>query len=266
MKQYEKMCRGVVIFVFLIIAVLEVKAAELDGGGKISVGYLKEYDTVIMNYDVILYVSQKEKFGGSVFAGTDFPCKQVTAVPELPYLVRFTIGGSLNYDVLYVLIQGHSAIDYIRNADYQVKLAVDMNYNMPYQAFNSSRYNPFFSPGIDLSLGYLLGLNSHFANIDVALYVRPDKLINGVIFGGVEVLSERAGKYGGSAPSYCPYQDCYSFGYALNIKMFSLRIEHYCVHPVWSSKSQFEAKAYTESSTKFSIGIQYHYPFRIERK
>ena len=59
--QYEKMCRSVVIFVlifaFLMITVFEVKAVELDGGGKISVGYLKEYDTVIMNYDVILYVS-----------------------------------------------------------------------------------------------------------------------------------------------------------------------------------------------------------------
>ncbi|MBA7525005.1 hypothetical protein ES705_17150 [subsurface metagenome] len=267
--QYEKMCRSVVIFVlifaFLMITVFEVKAVELDGGGKISVGYLKEYDTVIMNYDVILYVSQKEKFGGSVFAGMDFPCKQITIASKFPYLVQFTIGGSLNYDILYILAQGYSAIDYFRNVDYQVKLAVGINYNMPYQIFNSLQHNPFFSPGIDLSLGYLPGLNSYFANIDVALYVRPDKLINGVIFGGVEVLSESSGKYGGSAFLFRPYQDRYSFGYALNITMFSLRIEHYCIHPVWSDPSQFEAKAYAESSTKYSIGIQYHYPFKVKR-
>ncbi|GAJ16861.1 unnamed protein product, partial [marine sediment metagenome] len=91
--------------------------------------------SVIMNYDVILYVSQKEKFGGSVFAGTDFPCKQITILSKFPYLVQFTVGGSLNYDILYILAQGYSAIDYTRNADYQVRLAVGINYNMPYQIF-----------------------------------------------------------------------------------------------------------------------------------
>jgi len=271
MKQYEKMCWGVVIFIlvfaFFMAVVFEVKAAEIDGGGRISVGYLKEYDTVIVNYDVALYISPKEKFGGSVFVGMEIPCEQVTvAIPKVPYFVQFTVGGSLNYDVLYVLVQGWRAMGYTWDADYQVKLAIGMNYNMPYQAFNTPLCsNPFFSTGVDFSFGYLPSLDFYSANVDAALYIRPDKLINGVVFGGIEVLMERARKYGGSAFSYCPYQDRYSFGMALNVKMFSLRIEHYCIHSVLAHWSQFEAKLYAEDSTKFSIGVQHKFPFKVKR-
>ncbi|MBA7481041.1 hypothetical protein ES707_16509 [subsurface metagenome] len=270
MKQYEKMCWSVVIFVlifaFLMIAVFEIKAAELDGGGRLGFGYLQELDAAIVDFDVAFYIAPEERFRGSIFVGMEFLVESPDIVySKLPYLVQCTIGGTLNYDILYVLAQDYHALVENSDSGHRIKLAVGMNYNMPYQAFNPPRHNPLFSSGIDLSLGCLPISGSYFANIDVALYVRPDKLINGVIFGGVEVLSERAGKYGGSASSYCPYQDRYSFGVALSVTMFSLRIEHYCIHPVFSRRSQFEAKACTENSTKYSIGIQYHYPFRVKR-
>jgi len=183
---------------------------------------------------------------------------------ELPYLAQCTIGGTLNYSVLYVLAQGYYAFVADSDFGYQIRLAVGMNYNMPYRTSNVLRHDPPFSIGLDCSFGHLPNLNSYFTNIDVVLYIRPDKLINGAIFGGIEILTERANKYDGPAFLFCPYQDRYSFGAALNIKMFSLRIDHYCTHSVLADRSQFGAELY-EDTTKFSIGIQYQYLFKVKR-
>jgi len=270
MKKYEKMCWVIVafvcIFAFLMVVAFEAKATELDGGGRLGFGYLQESDVAIVDFDVAFYINPAERFRGSVFVGMETLVESPDIVySELPYLAQCTIGGTLNYDVLYVLAQGYYAFIVDSDFGYQIRLGIGIKNNMPYQACYSPGHNPFFSTGVDLLLGYLPNSSLHFASIDVALYVRPDKVINGVVFGGVEVLMERARKYGGSRFSYCPYQDRYSFGVALNIKMVSFRIEHYCIHPVWSHPSQFRAKFYGENSTKITIGIQYQYPFKVKR-
>lgn len=275
MKRNKKIWLLVIIllavFSFCMLVVFDIQGAEpqqtLDGGGRLGFGYLEELDVAIVDFETAIYINPAERFRGSVFIGMEALVESPDIVySELPYLAQCMIGGTLNYSVLYVLAQGYYAFIMDSDFGYQIRLAAGMNYNMPYQAFNSSRCNPFFSSGVDLSLGYLPNLSSYFSNIDVVLYIRPDKLINGAIFGGVEVLMERARKYGGSAfLGFCPYQDRYSFGAALNIKMVSLRIEHYCIHPVLANWTQFRERFYVESSTKISVGIQYQYPFRVKR-
>jgi len=270
MKQYEKMCWIIVafvfIFAFLMTVVFEVKANELDGGGRLGFGYLRGLDVAIVDFETAIYINPAERFRGSVFIGMETLVESPDIVySELPYLVQCTIGGTLNYSVLYVLAQGYYAFIADSDFGYQIKLAVGINYNMPYRASNVLRHDPPFSVGFDCSFGHLPNLNSYFTNMDVSLYIRPDRLVNGVVFGGVEVLMERASKYGGPDLAFCPYQDRYSFGAALNIKMFSFRIEHYCIHPVVAEWSQFWAKFYVENSTKYSIEVQHKFSFKVKR-
>jgi len=273
MKQYEKMCWVIVtficIFVFLMVAVFEVKATELqqapvvDGGGRLGFGYIQESGIAIVDFDVAIYINPGERFRGSILMGMESLVESPEVVySELPYFAQCTIGGTLNYSILYVLAQGYYAFVEGNDFDYQIKLAIGVSCNMPYQTFNT---NPPFDAGFDYSFGYLPNLDSYFTALDIALYIRPDKLINGVIFGGAETLMERASRYEGSDLSFCPYQDRYSLGVALNIKMFSFKVEHYCIHSVWSNWSQFWAKAHAENSTKISIGVYHKFPFKVKR-
>jgi len=276
MRVLEKTCWVTIIFIAIfalfMLVVFDVEGAEspqapvIDGGGRLGFGYLPESDIAIVDFEVAIYINPEERFRGSVLIGMESLVEPPEVVySELPYFAQCTIGGTLNYSVLYVLAQGYYAFVEDNDFDYQIKLAAGINYNMPYRASNVLRRDPPFSVGLDCSFGHLPNLSSYFANIDVALYVRPGKLINGVIFGGIEVLTDNGYKYGHSLLSFCPYQDRYSFGVALNVKMFSFKVEHYCIHPVWSNWSQFAYRAYAENSTKFSIGIQYQYPFRVKR-
>ena len=245
------------------------QTSPVNMGGGLSFGYIQELDVNIVDFDMAIYISQEEKFGGSVFAGfdtyTNFFSSQYS-LSDAPHFHRCMVGGTFNYDALYMLVQGYCSFDNSNafgNPDFQAKLAVGINHNMPYLFNNSS---PFFDVGVDFSVGYLTDFpDSLFTTLDVALYIRSSKQVNGVVFGGVEVLMEPASKYSDSVLGFCPYQDRYSFGVALNVAVLSLKVEHYCIHSVWSCDLQFSEKFYVDNITKISVGLQMNLPFRVKR-
>lgn len=131
-------------------------------------------------------------------------------------------------------------------------------------------FSQIFDLGADVGFGYLTEWESFITNIDIAIYINPNGLLSGVAYGGVEVLMENGVRFGMPVTTFLPYSDRYSIGGALNLNLLDITLyvsfTHYCLHPVWSGWNQFFEKAYAENSTKFMVGMNHNWPYKVNRR
>lgn len=85
-------------------------------------------------------------------------------------------------------------------------------------------------------------------------YGFPMWLLYVKLYGGIEILMEKSENF---TLAFCPYRDTYKIGGQINYRNIYLKLEHFCTHPVWSTKEQFERKAFQEDQTRLGIGIEF---------
>jgi len=116
--------------------------------------------------------------------------------------------------------------------------------------------------GINAELGYLTEWECYSMNMDIALYINPNGVIRGTVYGGIEVLMDISDV----AFAFAPYRDTYKIGATFNVSVFYIKGEHYCTHTVISNWGEWYKKAYAENCTKFSIGWQVNMPYKVSHR
>ena len=73
------------------------------------------------------------------------------------------------------------------------------------------------------------------------------------LYGGIEVLMEK-----GHSVFFHPYRDTYTAGGIVQYRFVYFKVEHKCIHSVYSSYRQFEDKFIgADSRTRFGVGFEF---------
>jgi len=117
--------------------------------------------------------------------------------------------------------------------------------------------------GINAELGYLTEWKCYSMNMDVVLFINPNGIIRGTVYGGIEVLMDLHDMM----YAFAPYQDTYKIGATFNVSVFYIKGEHYCTHPVISNLlAGWTDRGYAENCTKFSVGWQVNMPYKVTHR
>ena len=117
--------------------------------------------------------------------------------------------------------------------------------------------------GINCEFGYLTEWECYSLNMDVVLFINPNGMIRGTVYGGIEVLMD----IHDAMYAFAPYQDTYKIGATFNVSVFYIKGEHYCTHPVISNfLAGWTERGYAENCTKFSFGWQVNMPYKVEHR
>jgi len=104
----------------------------------------------------------------------------------------------------------------------------------------------------DIEFGSMPEAQCLYGNIEVGYDGEPIQNIPLHVWCGMDVLMVPT-----DGVFYRPFNDTYNIGGQIGWKIFYIRAEHWCSHPVWSGEKLFEEKFRTYNETRLGAGIHF---------